>query len=72
MIGNTLLTHPLFFVYLKTKITTAKSLGDIAMDLTDSGVPKSSKMVGMDSKDQLIMASNGSLVSAGNHHKMSI
>ncbi|XP_062853610.1 FERM domain-containing protein 4B isoform X2 [Trichomycterus rosablanca] len=48
----------------KAKMTTAKSLGDIAMDLTDSGAPRKSKMVSMDSKDQLIMASNGSLVSA--------
>ncbi|KAK1796340.1 hypothetical protein P4O66_009408 [Electrophorus voltai] len=49
----------------KAKITTAKSLGDIAMDLTDIRAPRISKMVSKESKDHLIMASNGSLVSAG-------
>ncbi|XP_072541006.1 FERM domain-containing protein 4B isoform X2 [Salminus brasiliensis] len=49
----------------KAKIATAKSLGDIAMDLTEIGAPRITKMVSVESKDQLIMASNGSLVSAG-------
>ncbi|KAI4878233.1 hypothetical protein NFI96_016272 [Prochilodus magdalenae] len=49
----------------KAKIATTKSLGDIAMDLTESGAPRISRMVSVESKDQLIMASNGSLVSAG-------
>ncbi|XP_076870154.1 FERM domain-containing protein 4B isoform X2 [Brachyhypopomus gauderio] len=49
----------------KAKITTAKSVGDIAMDLTDIGAPRISKMVSKESKNHLIMASNGSLVSAG-------
>ncbi|KAJ8409254.1 hypothetical protein AAFF_G00234520 [Aldrovandia affinis] len=49
----------------KAKITTARSLGDIAMDLTDVGAPRISKLGHMDGKTQLIMASNGSLVSAG-------
>ncbi|XP_048878161.1 FERM domain-containing protein 4B isoform X2 [Brienomyrus brachyistius] len=49
----------------KVKINTARSLGDIAMDLTESGVPRGSKLGITEGKDRLIMASNGSLVSAG-------
>lgn len=49
---------------LKAKITTARSLGDIAMDLTETGAPRNSKLVSMESKDKLIMASNGSLGSS--------
>ncbi|XP_056109688.1 FERM domain-containing protein 4B isoform X3 [Rhinichthys klamathensis goyatoka] len=48
----------------KAKITTARSLGDIAMDLSETGAPRNSKLVSMESKDKLIMASNGSLVSS--------
>ncbi|XP_056606395.1 FERM domain-containing protein 4B isoform X1 [Triplophysa dalaica] len=48
----------------KAKITTARSLGDIAMDLTETRAPRNSKMVRMESKDKLIMASNGSLGSS--------
>ncbi|KAK2889457.1 hypothetical protein QQF64_028380 [Cirrhinus molitorella] len=48
----------------KAKITTARSLGDIAMDLTETGAPRNSKLVSMETKDKLIMASNGSLVSS--------
>ncbi|KAM6980800.1 FERM domain-containing protein 4B [Aplochiton taeniatus] len=47
----------------KSKITTARSSGDIAMDLTEIGAPRISKLSSMESKDQLIMASNGSLIS---------
>lgn len=36
------------------------------MDLTEVGASRVSKMVSGESKDQLIMASNGSLASAGN------
>lgn len=51
---------------MKSKITTSKNLGDIAMDLTGTGASRVSKMVSGESRDQLIMASNGSLASAGN------
>ncbi len=34
------------------------------MDLTDTGAPRNSKLVSMESKDKVIMASNGSLVSS--------
>lgn len=36
------------------------------MDLTEMGTPKVSKLVTMEAKNQLIMASNGSLISSGN------
>nr|XP_015202753.1 PREDICTED: FERM domain-containing protein 4B isoform X2 [Lepisosteus oculatus] len=49
----------------KAKIPTARSLGDIAMDLTDTGAPKMSKLGHIEGKNPLIMASNGSLVSSG-------
>uniref|UniRef100_A0A8C1W4A7 FERM domain containing 4Ba n=1 Tax=Cyprinus carpio TaxID=7962 RepID=A0A8C1W4A7_CYPCA len=48
----------------KAKITTARSLGDIAMDLTETGAPRNSTLVSIESKDKLIMASSGSLVSS--------
>ncbi|KAL2091499.1 hypothetical protein ACEWY4_013762 [Coilia grayii] len=49
----------------KAKLNTGRTLGDIAMDLTEIGAPRVSKLVSMESKGQLIMASNGSLVSTG-------
>nr|XP_006120077.1 FERM domain-containing protein 4B isoform X2 [Pelodiscus sinensis] len=49
----------------KAKIPSARSLDDIAMDLTEMGTPKVAKLVTLESKNQLIMASNGSLISSG-------
>ncbi|XP_057278923.1 FERM domain-containing protein 4B isoform X3 [Pezoporus wallicus] len=49
----------------KAKIPSARSLDDIAMDLTDMGTPKVSKLATLEAKNQLIMASNGSLISSG-------
>ncbi|CAF96928.1 unnamed protein product [Tetraodon nigroviridis] len=49
----------------KLKMTTARSTGDIAMDLTEICNPQISKLAGSESKNHLIMASNGSLISAG-------
>ncbi|XP_067398356.1 FERM domain-containing protein 4B isoform X2 [Emydura macquarii macquarii] len=49
----------------KAKIPSARSLDDIAMDLTEMGTPKVSKVVTLEAKNQLIMASNGSLISSG-------
>uniref|UniRef100_A0A8D0GYL2 FERM domain containing 4B n=1 Tax=Sphenodon punctatus TaxID=8508 RepID=A0A8D0GYL2_SPHPU len=49
----------------KAKIPSARSLDDIAMDLTEMGTPKVSKLVTSEPKNQLIMASNGSLISSG-------
>ncbi|XP_064824941.1 FERM domain-containing protein 4B-like isoform X1 [Oncorhynchus masou masou] len=49
----------------KSKVATARSLNDITMDLTEIRAPRISKLSSLESKDQLIMASNGSLISAG-------
>lgn len=46
-------------------MTTTRSTGDIAVDLTEISAPRITKLTSIDSKNQLIMASNGSLVSAG-------
>lgn len=54
------------FKLLQAKIPSARSLDDIAMDLTEMGTPKVSKLVTLEAKNQLIMASNGSLISSGN------
>lgn len=45
-------------------MTAARSLGDIAVDLTENGTAKTTKL-NVGTKNQLIMASNGSLVSTG-------
>lgn len=49
----------------QSKMTTTRSTGDIAVDLTEISAPRITKLSSIDSKNQLIMASNGSLVSAG-------
>ncbi|CAH7172242.1 Frmd4b [Phodopus roborovskii] len=49
----------------KAKIPSAKSLDDIAMDLTETGAQRVSKLVTLEAKSQFIMASNGSLISSG-------
>ncbi|XP_067854986.1 FERM domain-containing protein 4B-like isoform X2 [Heptranchias perlo] len=49
----------------KAKIPSARSLSDIAMDLTDTGMPKASKLANVDGKNPVITASNGSLISSG-------
>nr|XP_046240698.1 FERM domain-containing protein 4B-like isoform X2 [Scatophagus argus] len=49
----------------KSKMTTTRSSGDIAMDLTEISAPRITKLSSIESKDQFIMASNGSLISAG-------
>lgn len=48
----------------KAKIPSARSLDDIAMDLTETGAPRVSKLVTLE-ESQFIMASNGSLISSG-------
>lgn len=48
----------------QVKMTAARSLGDIAVDLTENGAAKTTKL-NVGTKHQLIMASNGSLVSTG-------
>lgn len=54
------------FILLQAKIPSARSLDDIAMDLTEMGTPKVSKLATLEVKNQFIMASNGSLISSGN------
>ncbi|XP_072438630.1 FERM domain-containing protein 4B-like isoform X1 [Chiloscyllium punctatum] len=49
----------------KAKIPSARSLSDIAVDLTDTGMPKASKLANVDGKNPIITASNGSLISSG-------
>ncbi|XP_053455716.1 FERM domain-containing protein 4B isoform X4 [Nycticebus coucang] len=49
----------------KAKIPSARSLDDIAMDLTETGAPRVSKLVTLEAKSHFIMASNGSLISSG-------
>lgn len=46
-------------------MTTTRSTGDIAVDLTEISAPRVTKLSSIGSKNHLIMASNGSLVSAG-------
>ncbi|XP_062871181.1 FERM domain-containing protein 4B [Trichomycterus rosablanca] len=48
----------------KAKMTAARSLGDIAADLTENGAGKMTKL-NLVTKNQFITASNGSLVSTG-------
>lgn len=57
------LNHLLFSLQLK--MTTTRSSGDIATDLTEICTSRISKLSSIESKDHLIMASNGSLISAG-------
>ncbi|XP_006896004.1 PREDICTED: FERM domain-containing protein 4B-like [Elephantulus edwardii] len=49
----------------KAKIPSARSLDDIAMDLTEMGMPRVSMLATLEAKSQFIMASNGSLISSG-------
>uniref|UniRef100_A0A8C5YBE9 FERM domain containing 4B n=1 Tax=Microcebus murinus TaxID=30608 RepID=A0A8C5YBE9_MICMU len=50
---------------VEAKIPSARSLDDIAMDLTETGTQRVSKLVALEAKSQFIMASNGSLNSSG-------
>ncbi|XP_049589710.1 FERM domain-containing protein 4B isoform X3 [Syngnathus scovelli] len=49
----------------QSNMSTTRSSGDIAVDLTEISTQRISKFPGPASKDQLIMASSGSLISAG-------
>lgn len=53
-------------------MTTTRSSGDIAMDLTEICTHRTSKLSSIESKDKLIMASNGSLISAGKESSSSL
>ncbi|XP_066526361.1 FERM domain-containing protein 4B [Hoplias malabaricus] len=49
----------------KAKVTAARSLGDIAADLTENTASSKTNKLNVAVKNQVIMASNGSLVSTG-------
>ncbi|KAJ8390006.1 hypothetical protein AAFF_G00111670 [Aldrovandia affinis] len=49
----------------KSKIHAARSLSEIALDLTETGTLKTSKLANMGSKGQIISGSSGSLLSSG-------
>ncbi|XP_011356810.1 FERM domain-containing protein 4B [Pteropus vampyrus] len=57
--------HFLHILPTLAKIPSARSLDDIAMDLTEMGTPRTSKLVTLEAKSPFIMASNGSLISSG-------
>ncbi|ELW47061.1 FERM domain-containing protein 4B [Tupaia chinensis] len=58
-------TYGVHYYAVKAKIPSARSLDDIAMDLTETGTQRVSKLVTLEAKSQFIMASNGSLISSG-------
>ncbi|XP_061085794.1 FERM domain-containing protein 4A-like [Conger conger] len=49
----------------KSKIHAARSLSEMALDLTETGTLKTSKLASMGSKGQIISGSSGSLLSSG-------
>ncbi|XP_030645840.1 FERM domain-containing protein 4A [Chanos chanos] len=49
----------------KSKIHAARSLNEIAIDLTETGTLKTSKLANMGSKGKIICGSSGSLLSSG-------
>ncbi|XP_024593776.1 LOW QUALITY PROTEIN: FERM domain-containing protein 4A [Neophocaena asiaeorientalis asiaeorientalis] len=49
----------------KSKIHAARSLSEIAIDLTETGTLKTSKLASMGSKGKIISGSSGSLLSSG-------
>ncbi|XP_069084848.1 FERM domain-containing protein 4A isoform X13 [Pleurodeles waltl] len=49
----------------KSKIHAARSLSEIAIDLTETGTLKTSKLANMGSKGKIICGSSGSLLSSG-------
>ncbi|KAG8515886.1 FERM domain-containing protein 4A, partial [Galemys pyrenaicus] len=51
----------------KSKIHAARSLSEIAIDLTETGTLKTSKLANMGSKGKIISGSSGSLLSSGEH-----
>lgn len=52
-------------VHLQSKIHAARSLSEIAIDLTETGTLKTSKLANMGSKGKIISGSSGSLLSSG-------
>lgn len=50
---------------VQSKIHAARSLSEIAIDLTETGTLKTSKLANMGSKGKIISGSSGSLLSSG-------
>lgn len=50
---------------MQSKIHAARSLSEIAIDLTETGTLKTSKLANMGSKGKIISGSSGSLLSSG-------
>uniref|UniRef100_A0A3Q4I802 FERM domain containing 4Ba n=1 Tax=Neolamprologus brichardi TaxID=32507 RepID=A0A3Q4I802_NEOBR len=55
--------HQFYLDMKQSKMTTTRSSGDIAVDLTEISAPRITKLSSIESKNHLIMASNGSLIS---------
>ena len=53
------------FLSVQSKIHAARSLSEIAIDLTETGTLKTSKLANMGSKGKIISGSSGSLLSSG-------
>lgn len=54
-----------FAFIFQSKIHAARSLSEIAIDLTETGTLKTSKLANMGSKGKIISGSSGSLLSSG-------
>lgn len=56
---------PSLLLSVQSKIHAARSLSEIAIDLTETGTLKTSKLANMGSKGKIISGSSGSLLSSG-------
>lgn len=54
-------------IFHQSKIHAARSLSEIAIDLTETGTLKTSKLANMGSKGKIISGSSGSLLSSGQY-----
>lgn len=57
--------NPSSSLCVQSKIHAARSLNEIAIDLTETGTLKTSKLANMGSKGKIISGSSGSLLSSG-------
>lgn len=59
--------RPSLLLSVQSKIHAARSLSEIAIDLTETGTLKTSKLANMGSKGKIISGSSGSLLSSGQY-----